>query len=234
MLIYHYNRETGFYCGANEAEPDPMELELARQTVYQPLAAAAASVRAAAVAAAIAAFDLVAAGPDVSAEEIEAAAGVRDLAIDAAGQVERAELQDAVFEASKVKPEHWLIPANATATQPPAFGFDEVAVWADGVWSLRPADQEPDPEPEPEPEPDPEGVAGAIRLERTRRIARARWLVDRHRDELDLGRPTTLTAGQYQAVLQYIQDLRDVPEQPTFPAEVSWPELDPALLSPAA
>lgn len=40
---------------------------------------------------------------------------------------------------------------------------------------------------------------------------------DRHRDELELGRETTLTPEQYAALLVHIQALRDWPESSDFP-----------------
>lgn len=47
---------------------------------------------------------------------------------------------------------------------------------------------------------------------------------DRHRDELELGIATTLTAEQFAELLAYIQQLRDWPQSELFPA----PEHRPA------
>ncbi|WP_432780262.1 phage tail assembly chaperone [Pseudomonas corrugata] len=46
---------------------------------------------------------------------------------------------------------------------------------------------------------------------------------DRHRDELELGLATTLTADQFLELLGYIQKLRDWPAAEEFPAEESRP-----------
>ncbi|MGO0694427.1 hypothetical protein ACTORG_13155 [Pseudomonas guariconensis] len=43
------------------------------------------------------------------------------------------------------------------------------------------------------------------------------WLRDRHRDEQDLGRPTTLTDEQFIEFLTYLQALRDWPVAGSFP-----------------
>lgn len=42
-------------------------------------------------------------------------------------------------------------------------------------------------------------------------------LRDRHRDEVDMGGATTLTAEQFAELLGYIQRLRDWPQSPDFP-----------------
>ncbi|OIN52579.1 hypothetical protein BLL37_20070 [Pseudomonas azotoformans] len=69
--------------------------------------------------------------------------------------------------------------------------------------------------------PSPE--ATAEELESRERTARARALqltdplIARHRDELEVERPTTLTAEQYTLLQGYRQDLRDWPESGHFP-----------------
>ncbi|MFR7889337.1 MAG: tail fiber assembly protein [Bilophila wadsworthia] len=59
--------------------------------------------------------------------------------------------------------------------------------------------------------------AARVRTERDRRLSDCAWIVERHRDQLENGEPTTLTDGQYQAWLGYRQALRDLPQQPGFP-----------------
>lgn len=54
-------------------------------------------------------------------------------------------------------------------------------------------------------------------------IKRVQWLRDRHRDELDIGLESTLTAEQFRQILVYIQALRDWPEASGFPADDSRP-----------
>ncbi len=48
-------------------------------------------------------------------------------------------------------------------------------------------------------------------------ITRVTWIRDRHRDELELGRPTSITPDQYAQALKYVQHLRDWPQSEQFP-----------------
>lgn len=48
-------------------------------------------------------------------------------------------------------------------------------------------------------------------------LAVRQWLRDRHRDEQDLDRETTLSADQFAELLAYLQDLRDWPQSDQFP-----------------
>ncbi|WP_269220972.1 phage tail assembly chaperone [Brevundimonas vesicularis] len=50
-------------------------------------------------------------------------------------------------------------------------------------------------------------------------------MIDRHRDEIEMGRPTTLSAEVYAALLDHVQALRDVPTQPGFPETIDWPAM---------
>jgi len=43
------------------------------------------------------------------------------------------------------------------------------------------------------------------------------WLRERHRDQLEIAGPTTLTAEQFNELLVYMQELRDWPQSPDFP-----------------
>lgn len=52
---------------------------------------------------------------------------------------------------------------------------------------------------------------------RTVELASTEWVVMRHRDELDMGRSTTLTDEQYNELLTYRQALRDWPLAAGFP-----------------
>lgn len=61
--------------------------------------------------------------------------------------------------------------------------------------------------------PDP----AAERAWRDASIASVNWLRDRHRDEIELGIPTALTADQFGGLLAYVQLLRDWPQSPDFP-----------------
>ena len=44
------------------------------------------------------------------------------------------------------------------------------------------------------------------------------WLRERHRDEQDMQRSTTLTPAQFVELLTYLQSLRDWPQSAAFPA----------------
>ncbi|MDO9607216.1 MAG: phage tail assembly chaperone [Brevundimonas sp.] len=206
MLIFHAHHQTGVYLGSSTAVADPLELERARQDVFAPAAAAAN-----------AAFESAAAGLGDSEDDAVQLQQLR--------QILAASLASASAAAAAVEPTVFLIPAHAYTDAPPAFDFDEVAVRRDGAWVV-----EPIPEPADET-PSQEELASAARSRRTWLISQVRWLVDRHRDEEVLQRPTTLTANDYLALLTYVQDLRDVPEQAGFPLDVNWPSL-PAGIAP--
>lgn len=73
------------------------------------------------------------------------------------------------------------------------------------------------------PAPPIEALAERARRRRDAEIAGLRWMIDRHRDEAELGRPHTLSADAYAALLNHVQALRDVPAQPGFPNAIDWP-----------
>ncbi|MDU9391529.1 phage tail assembly chaperone [Pseudomonas sp. zfem002] len=68
-----------------------------------------------------------------------------------------------------------------------------------------------------EPVADPELVRVVERAWRDRALLQMAELRDRHRDEVELARQTTLTADQYSDVLGYMQLLRDWPQSEFFP-----------------
>ena len=84
------------------------------------------------------------------------------------------------------------------------------------------------------PAPPAEAVAIVVRRRRDAEIARLRWFVERHRDEITLGVTTTLTHEDFILVLEHIQLLRDLPDQAGFPTDVEWPALAPELFATAA
>ncbi|WLH91542.1 phage tail assembly chaperone [Pseudomonas sp. FP453] len=60
-------------------------------------------------------------------------------------------------------------------------------------------------------------LAVVERLWRDAEIESAKWLRERHRDELEIGVNTTLTTEQFSELLLYVQSLRDWPQSPNFP-----------------
>lgn len=56
-----------------------------------------------------------------------------------------------------------------------------------------------------------------LRSGRDGRISAVLWMRERHADELELGKETTLTPEQYTALLVHIQALRDLPAQEGAP-----------------
>ncbi|MEK2607780.1 phage tail protein [Pseudomonas shirazensis] len=55
------------------------------------------------------------------------------------------------------------------------------------------------------------------RMWRDQEVTRTAWLRERHRDEQDLQRETTLSAEQFVELLSYLQELRDWPQSDQFP-----------------
>lgn len=63
-----------------------------------------------------------------------------------------------------------------------------------------------------------EDLASEARRWRDAEIESLKWLRERHRDEIDSNRPTTLNAEQSGELLDYVQALRDWPLAEDFPA----------------
>ena len=72
------------------------------------------------------------------------------------------------------------------------------------------------------PQPTADQMAETARAERDRLIESVRWRIERHNDELALGSEPT---EALEPLLQYVQSLRDMPQQSGFPDDVDWPEL---------
>lgn len=85
------------------------------------------------------------------------------------------------------------------------------------------ADEAPTLEDPPDPTTDE--LAEQARAKRDGLIEDIMWRVERYEAQVALGVTTTDTEAQYKSVLQYIQDLRDVPEQSGFPSTIVWPTI---------
>lgn len=67
-------------------------------------------------------------------------------------------------------------------------------------------------------------VWAQVRAQRDGRIAAITWRAERYERQTAAGIPTNDTSAQYQAVLTYIQALRDITTQ-TDPTAITWPEV---------
>ena len=70
------------------------------------------------------------------------------------------------------------------------------------------------------PQPTADQMADTARAKRDRLIESVRWRIERHNDELALGSEPT---EPLEPLLQYVQALRDVPQQSGFPGDIDWP-----------
>lgn len=68
-----------------------------------------------------------------------------------------------------------------------------------------------------------EQKAAEVRAERDSRIDAIRWRIERYQTQEVAGLETTDTAEHYKAILLYVQALRDITLQETFPEYVEWP-----------
>ncbi|HDS1679143.1 TPA: hypothetical protein QEM39_000619 [Pseudomonas putida] len=66
-------------------------------------------------------------------------------------------------------------------------------------------------------------LAEQERAWRNSEVERVKWLRERHRDEQDLQKETTLTAEQFAQLLTYLQELRDWPQSTAFPDATQRP-----------
>jgi hypothetical protein len=72
------------------------------------------------------------------------------------------------------------------------------------------------------PFPTPEELAEQVRAERDILIQQIEWRVSRHYQELELDLTPT---EELRPLIEYIQALRDVPQQEGFPNNITWPEV---------
>jgi hypothetical protein len=104
---------------------------------------------------------------------------------------------------------------NATLIQPPQLTkYYEELKWENNNWVIY---------------NNPDKAMELVRQIRNKLLSETDWLILRHQDEIARGVQTTLTAEQYQELLTYRQELRDLPENPNldvfnpqFPQKPSW------------
>ncbi|OQS39773.1 hypothetical protein B0T40_03300 [Chromobacterium haemolyticum] len=72
------------------------------------------------------------------------------------------------------------------------------------------------------PLPSTAQLAEQARAQRDQLLDATEWLVQRHRDQLEMAMPTTLSTDQFKTMQEYRQALRDVPKQRGFPISITW------------
>ncbi|MBF8730447.1 hypothetical protein IRZ59_08295 [Pseudomonas guariconensis] len=75
--------------------------------------------------------------------------------------------------------------------------------------------------------------AVAERAWRDAELAGLVWLRDRHRDQVEIGVPTTLTPDQFAELLVFMQALRDWPQSEAFPDSAQRPVAPPWIAEQA-
>ena len=135
-----------------------------------------------------------------------------------------------------------MIPAYATITQPPEFGEEEIPVFEDNEWVVKSdfrgtkywidhftekeikeiGESIPDDAylEQPEFKRTDKEESEWVREDRDSLISNAEWRRIRHQDEVTLGMEPT---EPLLPILEYIQALREVPQQEGFPVNVVWP-----------
>lgn len=86
----------------------------------------------------------------------------------------------------------------------------------DGLVPMTAAEVEAHTNPAPAPKTS-EQIEAAERAWRDTAVNAVLWLRERHRDEQDLQRSTTLTGDRFAELLAYLQALRDWPQSDQFP-----------------
>lgn len=108
-----------------------------------------------------------------------------------------------------------------TALKVPDALFCRTISEIDGLWTL--VEGEVVKLPLPELLPGADELIEVARVWRDSEISKVVWIRDRHRDELELGATTSITAEQHIELLGFIQQLRDWPQGDEFPDESSRP-----------
>ena len=105
------------------------------------------------------------------------------------------------------------LPFTMCATDPSAHGAELYAAALAGTYGTI-ADYQA---------PAADVLEAQARYWRDSELTASQWLVERHRDQVEAGTATTLTADQYSALQVYRQALRDWPTVAGFPADSTRP-----------
>lgn len=143
--------------------------------------------------------------------------------------------------------DYGLLPHNATRTAPTVVD-GKIPHWTGSAWeqvenhkgengylngapyTIKEYGPLPDGWSDTPPPPTAAELFDRLRSFRDARITDILWMRERHADELELGKETSLTPEQYTTLLTYVQALRDIPAQPGAPWDgggelTPWPEL---------
>ena len=167
-----------------------------------------------------------------------------------------------ICQPNPARPGEFLIPPSATEMEPPSTKEHEIAVFQpdSNLWTIQPDYRETeywlpdgshhkieqigetlpedalDKQPLPPP-PTQEEQFQEIIQQRNQMLDDSDWTVIRHKDQLELGWPTTLSDTAYKTTLQWRQQLRDMPK--TFSSSKTktkvtqlrwtWPPIPPEL-----
>jgi hypothetical protein len=146
-------------------------------------------------------------------------------------------LGEGVADFNPLEPSNWLVPAHATIKRPPAVKHRECAVFQFEEWRVLPDYRGAElwsvtgekikidtlgimPPTDSMDRPPIAPVLSSIESERMWRdseLLELTWLRERHRDQLDIDTPTTLSDELFKDLLRYVQSLRDWPQAPEFP-----------------
>lgn len=111
----------------------------------------------------------------------------------------------AIADPDPMDASHMLIPAGCVETAPPSTTDTQLARWDGAAWFV-----ENIPQPETGSDQTPEELAESARNKRNFLLSATDWWATSDR---------TMTAAQ----TAYRQALRDIPDQPDFPANITWP-----------
>lgn len=114
----------------------------------------------------------------------------------------------------------FLIPYGAYEDAPPRKKTGHTIFREGDKWVHRKNESAPNEAPEGIPSEE-----GVVRQERDRLINEVEWRLSRFERQERMGIETTDPLSWYEACLEYVQELRDLPEKKGFPSKVKFPEI---------